>query len=89
MTFQQLFVNSCTLWVSAEGSRLRCSHTCACITQLSAQVDPTRGVFPLMLPHTTAGAKLTAKVENDVHCEFSKCVYHITNNRHGTMYISF
>lgn len=34
-----------------------------------SQVDTQRGVRPLVLLPSAAGAKLTAKVENDVHCE--------------------
>ena len=40
-------------------------------THAHAQEDPSRGVHPLVLMEETAGAKLTAKVENDMHCESS------------------
>jgi len=30
-----------------------------------------RGVYPLELPETVGDAKLTAKVENDMHCALS------------------
>ena len=39
------------------------------LTFTMKMVDASRGVAPLALPEAAAGAALTAKVENDVHCE--------------------